>query len=200
MKVSVAFALIVVGCSLSFVRADHHEDEKEYPAALSFEMKTLDGEQVHLGEKYAGKVVVFVNVASKCGFTPQYTGLQGLHEKYAEQGLAIVGVPCNQFGKQEPGTAGEIAAFCEENYGVEFDMLAKVNVKANEDDQCPLYAYLTSEETNPEHGGDVKWNFEKFLVSRTGEVIGHYTSRVSPESEEFVEVIEAELAKPAPEE
>ena len=125
MKLCVALSLVVVGCSLSLARGDDHEGEKEYPAALSFEMETLTGEPVHLGEKYAGKVVVFVNVASKCGYTPQYTGLQGLHEKYAEQGLAIVGVPCNQFGRQEPGTADEIAEFCEENYGVEFDMLAR---------------------------------------------------------------------------
>lgn len=158
--------------------------------ALRFEMETLDGETVDLGEKYAGKVVLFVNVASKCGFTPQYEGLQDLHAKYAEQGLAIVGVPCNQFGWQEPGSSDEIRQFCSTKYGVEFDMLAKVDV--NGKDQCPLYAYLTNDSPFP---GKVKWNFGKFLVDRKGEVVARYGSRTAPSSVDLVADIERELAK-----
>nr|WP_197526374.1 glutathione peroxidase [Botrimarina colliarenosi] len=153
-------------------------------------METLDGEPVELAEKYAGKVVLFVNVASKCGFTKQYDGLQDLHAKYGDQGLVVVGVPCNQFGGQEPGTADEIAQFCSSTYGVEFDMLGKVEV--NGEGQCPLYAYLTKESPYP---GPIKWNFEKFLIGRDGEVTGRYASRVTPDSVELVADIEHELAK-----
>ncbi len=196
MKLAILLSLIVVAFAMTIVRAD--DTEKEYPPALSFTMQSLDGEEVHLGEKYFGKVVMFVNVASRCGYTPQYEGLQALHEKYGEQGLAIVGVPCNQFGGQEPGDATQIAEFCEKNYGVKFDMLAKVNVRADQDEQSPLYAFLTNEETNPQHAGNVKWNFEKFVVGRNGEVVGHFKSGVAPDSEKLVKVLESELKKPAP--
>lgn len=174
------------------------DDKEKLPAALNFTMKTLDGKKVNLAEKYKGRVVLLVNVASKCGYTRQYEGLQGLHEKYADKGLAVVGVPSNQFGGQEPGTAEEIAEFCESTYGVEFDMLEKVNVKASEEKQAPLYKYLTSEKTNPKHGGDIKWNFEKFLIDAEGNVIGHYRSKVEPDSEELVEAIEKALEKMKP--
>ncbi|QDT67296.1 Hydroperoxy fatty acid reductase gpx2 [Planctomycetes bacterium MalM25] len=160
------------------------------PAALDFSMETLHGEPVTLSEAYAGKVVLFVNVASKCGFTRQYEGLQELHARYGEQGLAIVGVPCNQFGGQEPGTADQIAEFCSATYGVEFDMLQKVDVKGAE--QCPLYAYLTGDSPYP---GKVKWNFEKFLVSKEGEVVGRFNSRVEPLGPELTMAIEKQLAK-----
>lgn len=160
------------------------------PAALAFDMETLDGEPVRLAEKYAGKVVLFVNVASKCGYTRQYTGLEALHDQFADRGLAIVGVPCNQFGGQEPGTAEEIAAFCSSTYGVEFDMLGKVDVKG--DSKCPLYAHLTGASPFP---GEVKWNFEKFLVSREGVVVNRYPSGTEPESPAVVADIERELAK-----
>jgi glutathione peroxidase len=195
MKIAVLCLLLVAMAAV--VRADDAAD-KDYPPVLDFTMQTLAGDDVHLGEKYAGKVVLLVNVASRCGYTPQYEGLQALHKKYGEQGLAVVGVPCNQFGKQEPGTADEIAAFCDKNYGVSFDMLAKVNVRADQDEQTPLYQYLTSEKTNPDHGGNVKWNFEKFLIARDGTIVGHYKSSVSPDSKQLVAAIESELAKPAP--
>jgi glutathione peroxidase len=123
--------------------------------------------------------------------TPQYKQLEELHEKYSEKGLAIVGVPCNQFGGQEPGTAEEIKSFCEKNYGVKFDMLAKVDV--NGKSQAELYKYLTSLETNPKGKGDVGWNFEKFVVDRKGNVIARFGSRTKPDSEEFVKVIEGAL-------
>jgi len=158
--------------------------------ALDFTMETLDGESVDLAEKYAGKVVLLVNVASRCGYTRQYEGLQELHARYADQGLAIVGVPCNQFGGQEPGTASEIAQFCESTYGVEFDMLGKV--KVNGPDACPLYAYLTSDSPYP---GKIGWNFEKFLVSKDGEVVSRYPSKVEPTGPELTADIERELAK-----
>ena len=160
------------------------------PAALNFTMKSLDGQDVELS-KYAGKVVVFVNTASKCGMTPQYKQLQELHEKYAGKGLAIVGVPCNQIGKQEPGTAAEIATFCEKNYGVEFDMLAKIDV--NGENQADLYKHLNSLDAKPKGAGDVRWNFEKFVLDRNGLVIARFGSRTKPDSDEFVKVIEGAL-------
>ena len=166
------------------------EDE---PKALKFKMKTLEGKEVSLEEKYLGKVVLFVNVASKCGLTPQYKKLQALHEKYADKGLAIVGVPCNQFGGQEPGTADEIATFCEKNYGVEFDMLEKVNV--NGDKACDLYKHLTSLDAKPAGKGKISWNFEKFLVDRKGNVVHRMSPRTSPDDEELVKAIETELVK-----
>lgn len=175
------------------------KSKEKVPAALDFKMKTLDGKKIHLADKYKDKVVMFVNVASRCGYTPQYEGLQKLHEKYGKKGLAIVGVPCNQFGSQEPGTSEQIAKFCETKYGVEFDMLAKVNVRADKEKQCKLYEHLTGEKTNPKHGGNVKWNFEKFLLNHKGEVIGHYRSKVAPDSKELVTAIEKALKDaPAP--
>lgn len=158
--------------------------------ALDFTMATIDGQTVDFAEKYADKAVLFVNVASKCGYTRQYEGLQDLHAQYGEQGLAIVGVPCNQFGGQEPGTADDIVQFCETKYGVEFDMLEKVEV--NGDGACPLYAYLTGDSPYP---GKINWNFEKFLVGKNGEVVGRYKSGVEPNSVELVADIERELAK-----
>ena len=158
--------------------------------ALAFTMETLDGQTVDLAERYAGKVVLFVNVASKCGYTRQYDGLQDLHARYADQGLAVVGVPCNQFGGQEPGSAEEIAQFCTNTYGVDFDMMAKVDV--NGADACPLYAYLTGQSPQP---GPIKWNFEKFLIGRNGEVVGRYKSGVEPTGVELIADIERALAQ-----
>lgn len=161
------------------------------PAALNFTMKTLDGEKVELS-KYKGNVVMFVNVASKCGRTPQYKQLQELHAKYGSKGLSIVGVPCNQFGGQEPGTEAEIAEFCQKNYGVEFDMLAKVDVKG--ETQSQLYAHLTKLDLAPTGKGDVKWNFEKFILDRSGTPIGRYGSKVKPDAKDIVTAIETALA------
>lgn len=159
---------------------------------LNQDMQTLDGKDVNLAEKYAGKVVLLVNVASKCGLTPQYEQLQALNDKYADEGLAIVGVPCNQFNGQEPGSAEEIAEFCSSKYGVTFDLLAKVDV--NGDTACPLYKSLTSEETNPKSPGKIGWNFEKFLFNRNGELVARFSPRTTPDSSEVVEAIEAQLA------
>lgn len=170
------------------------EAVKDAPPALAFSMKNIDGKSVDLSQ-YEGKVVLFVNVASRCGYTKQYTGLQQLHEKYAEKGLAVVGVPCNQFGAQEPGTNDEIKQFCSSKYSVTFDMLDKVNV--NDDGSgkaCPLYGYLTGVETKPAGKGKVKWNFEKFLLDRKGDVVGRFGSGVEPTSKELTEAIEKALA------
>jgi glutathione peroxidase len=166
--------------------------EEKVSGPLGFKMKGIDGKEVDLAQ-FKGKVVLFVNVASKCGYTGQYKGLQGLHEKYADKGLVIVGVPVNDFGKQEPGTDDEIAQFCSKNYGVKFTLLAKVPTVKDGAGQAPLYKFLTSKETNPKHGGAVKWNFTKFLVGRDGAVVGRYEPGVTPEA--MSKDVEAELAK-----
>jgi glutathione peroxidase len=168
------------------------EKEEKVGPALNFKMKSLDGKDVDLSQ-YQGKVVLMVNVASKCGLTPQYEQLEALHEKYADKGLVILGFPANEFGKQEPGTDAEIAEFCAENYGVKFDMFSKVVVKG--EGQCALYQFLTSKETNPKFAGPIKWNFEKFLVDRKGEVIARFAPPVTPDSDDVVAAIEAELEK-----
>jgi glutathione peroxidase len=168
------------------------EKKTEVPKSLSFKMNTLEGESVDLG-KYAGKVVVFVNVASKCGYTKQYAGLEKLYKTHKDKGLVIVGVPCNQFGAQEAGTNKEIRTFCTSNYDVTFDMLGKVDVKSGS--ACDLYKYLTAQETSPLGKGDVKWNFEKFVLDRKGNIVGRFASSVAPESKEFVSLIESALAK-----
>ena len=168
------------------------ETKAGVPAVLNFKMKNLAGKEVDLA-KYQGQVVLMVNTASRCGYTPQYKGLQELHKKYAEQGLAILGFPANDFGQQEPGSDEEIGAFCRKNYGVEFDMFSKIVVKGPE--QHALYKYLTSEETDPKFAGEVAWNFEKFLIGRDGQIVARFLSKVAPDSEEMTKAIEAELAK-----
>jgi glutathione peroxidase len=158
------------------------------PASLSFTMDSIDGKAVDLS-KYKGRVVLMVNVASQCGYTPQYEGLQDLHEKYTAKGLSILGFPSNDFGSQEPGSNSEIAQFCKQNYGVQFDMFSKIVVRGA--GQAPLYRYLT---THPRFRGDVSWNFEKFLIGRDGEVLGRFRSAVEPGSKEMTSAIEAALA------
>ena len=168
------------------------KEGKKASAALDFKMKSLAGKEVDLS-KYRGKVVMVVNVASKCGLTPQYGQLQALHEKYSEKGLAILGLPCNQFGQQEPGTADEIKQFCRLNYGVTFDLFAKIEV--NGDGACPLYKHLTALDTKPKGPGKISWNFEKFVVGRHGDVVARFAPATKPDAPEVLKVIEAELAK-----
>lgn len=167
-------------------------DKKAVAPALNFKMKRLDGKEADLSA-YQGKVVLIVNVASKCGLTPQYTKLQALHDKYAEKGLAILGFPCNQFLGQEPGSAADISKTCHDKYGVEFDMFSKIEV--NGDNRAPLYAFLTSKTTNPKYAGDITWNFEKFLINRQGEVVARFGPKVEPDATDVVEQIETELAR-----
>jgi glutathione peroxidase len=155
---------------------------------------TIDGKPSTLGE-HAGEVMLVVNVASKCGFTPQYEGLQALYEKYNDKGFTVMGFPCNQFLFQEKGSEEEIAQFCSATYGVSFPMFAKLKVKGKE--QHPLYAELTQATDANGKSGNVKWNFEKFLVNREGEVVGRFRSKVKPDDPEVVGAIESALANPA---
>ncbi|TWT32815.1 glutathione peroxidase [Blastopirellula retiformator] len=158
-------------------------------ALLEGEVKSLEGEKVDLS-KYKGKVVLVVNVASKCGKTPQYKPLQALYEKYHDQGLEVVGFPCNQFGGQEPGTLLEIREFCTDKYNVTFDMMEKIDVNGPE--TATIYKKLKSFPRDP---GDVKWNFEKFLIGRDGAVVERFRSPVEPDSADVVKKIETELKK-----
>ncbi len=157
-----------------------------------YTMRSIDGESVSL-KSYSGKVVLLVNVASRCGFTPQYTGLEALYEKYKDRGLVIVGVPANNFASQEPGTNEEIKKFCSMKYSVTFPMMAKVSVLG--DDQTPLYKFLTDKSTNPKVGGDIKWNFTKFLFDRNGKPVARFEPAVTPDSPEVQAAIESALGK-----
>ncbi|MGB8651578.1 MAG: glutathione peroxidase [Mycobacteriales bacterium] len=154
-------------------------------------LTTLDGRPASLSD-YKGDVLLVVNVASKCGFTPQYAGLESLFETYRDRGLQVLGFPCNQFLFQEPGGADEIAAFCSATYGVTFPMFEKVNVRGRK--QHPLFAELVKAKTADGKGGAVKWNFEKFLINREGEVVGRYRSKVEPQDPALVRDLEAALA------
>jgi glutathione peroxidase len=187
-------ALVGLAAVLTFACPTPADDQgaKNVPPVLNFDMKNLAGKDVKLSQ-YQGKVILMVNVASQCGYTPQYKGLEALHEKYAKEGLVVLGVPANDFGKQEPGSNDEIAKFCKTNYDVKFAMLAKVVVKG--DGQVPLYKFLTSKETNPRFGGPIKWNFTKFLINRQGEIVGRFEPAVKPESAEVTKAIEAALAQ-----
>lgn len=154
-----------------------------------FEVKTIEGKDITL-EAYKGKVILVVNVASKCGYTPQYEGLQAIYEKYKEDNFVILGFPANNFNGQEPGSNEEIKQFCTLEYGVEFPMFSKVSVKG--EDQAELFTYLTSQ-PNPDFEGEIKWNFEKFLIDRDGNLKRRFRSSVKPESEELVSAIKSEL-------
>ena len=152
---------------------------------------TLAGEQSSL-DGLRGKVVLAVNVASKCGLTPQYTGLEQLHETYADRGFSVVGFPCNQFLGQEPGTAEEIQEFCSTEYGVTFPLFEKIDV--NGEDRHQIYRELTQQPDAEGEAGDIKWNFEKFLIGRDGSVVARYRPQVEPDDPTIVEAIEKALA------
>ena len=151
---------------------------------------SLDGGRLDL-EQFAGKATLIVNVASRCGLTPQYAGLEELHERYKDRGFSVLGVPCNQFAGQEPGSPEEIATFCSTTYGVTFPLTEKVDV--NGPDRHPLYRELTETEDSEGEAGDVKWNFEKFLVAPDGQVVGRFRPMVAPDAPELVSAIEAVL-------
>ncbi len=152
----------------------------------------LDGTASSFRELAGGKTALIVNVASRCGLTPQYATLEQLHEKYADRGFTVIGVPCNQFGGQEPGTSKEIANFCSETYGVTFPMTEKVDV--NGTDRHPLYDVLTTHADAKGEAGDVQWNFEKFLVSPAGDVVARYRPGVLPDDSTVIEALEDQLA------
>ncbi|MBH1963039.1 MAG: glutathione peroxidase [Comamonadaceae bacterium] len=156
--------------------ADAHTNSKQFD---QFTVTTLEGQQLPLSD-LAGKVVLIVNTASACGFTPQFAGLQDLHAKYAPKGLAVLGFPCNQFGSQDPGSNAEIGAFCQKNYGVDFPMMSKIEV--NGASAAPLFKWLKSEAPGLLGSEAIKWNFTKFLVGRDGQVIRRYAPLDKPES------------------
>ncbi len=180
MRAQITLGVILVMATSMFAAAKFY----------SFTLPSLDGKPAPLSE-YKGKVVLVVNVASRCGFTPQYTALESVYEKYKDQGLVILGFPANNFGHQEPGTNEEIKTFCQSKYSVTFPMYSKVSVLG--DDQTPLYHYLTTE-ANPSVAGDIKWNFTKFLVDRQGNVVQRFESKVTPDSPEVTGAIEKLLA------
>lgn len=158
--------------------------------AHEFSHTTIDGAEQSLSA-YAGKAMLIVNVASQCGLTPHYEGMQKLWETYGERGFVVLGFPCNQFGRQEPGTEGQIKTFCETQFGVTFPMFAKLEV--NGPGRHPLYSWLTSQATKPDGSGDIKWNFAKFLVGPDGDVIARFAPTVSPTDPALVAAIEAAL-------
>lgn len=173
----------------SFAKIENKEKIK-MNSIYDFTVKDIDGEDLKL-EKFKGKVVLIVNVASKCGNTPQYEGLQKIYSKYKDQGFVILGFPANNFLGQEPGTNEEIKQFCTLNYNVTFPMFSKISVKGK--DIAPLYKYLTEKETNPEFAGKISWNFNKFLIDRNGKIVARFGSKVKPESEEIIGTIEKNL-------
>jgi glutathione peroxidase len=186
------FAVLVIALAApAFAIADDKKGDTPVGPALKFKMKSIDGKEVDLGH-YQGKVVLFVNVASQCGLTPQYAGLEKLFEKYEKDGFVIIGVPANQFGGQEPGSDAEIKEFCTSKYDVKFPMLSKVVVKG--EGIAPLYKYLTRE-AGEKFKGDINWNFEKFLVNRQGEVVARFAPTVKPDDKKVTTAIESEISK-----
>ncbi|MDQ3801189.1 MAG: glutathione peroxidase [Acidobacteriota bacterium] len=153
-------------------------------------MADIDGNNVNL-KKYKGNVLLVVNTASKCGFTPQYESLQAVYDKYKAEGFYVLGFPANNFSGQEPGTNEEIKEFCTSKYKVQFPMFAKISVKG--EDQHPLYQFLTGKQTNPNFAGDIKWNFNKFLIDRKGRVVARFDSKDKPDGEAVTQAIEKYL-------
>jgi glutathione peroxidase len=164
--------------------------ELKTKSVLDFKMKDIDGNDVKL-KKYKGNVLLVVNTASKCGYTPQYEGLQKIYDKYNARGFTVLGFPANNFREQEPDTNEKIKEFCTTKYKVTFPMFAKISVKG--EDQDPLYKFLTSKETNPNFAGDIKWNFNKFLIDRKGNVVARFDSKDTPDGEAVTAAIEKYL-------
>jgi glutathione peroxidase len=191
------FMILTVGLmffiSISANTACSNDNQKgvSMKSIYDFTVKDIDGKDVKL-EQFKGKAILIVNVASKCGFTSQYEGLQKIYLQYKDQGLVILGFPANNFMGQEPGTNEEIKQFCSLNYNVTFPMFSKISVKGK--DIAPLYKFLTEKETNPEFSGKISWNFNKFLIDRAGKIVARFGSRTKPESEEMIQAIEKALA------
>jgi glutathione peroxidase len=163
------------------------------PDLHGFNVKTIDGAEQRLGD-YKGKVLLIVNVASECGLTPQYEGLQKLHAELAPRGFAVLGFPCNQFGGQEPGSNADVKSFCTTNYGVTLPLFSKIEV--NGQGRAPLYSWLTSQLTKPDGPGDIKWNFAKFVVDRGGAVVGRFDPSTTPAAPELRAAIQKALDSP----
>lgn len=189
---SIAFANIFSLFILAaMTNSSNAEPSSEPDCAIDFKATSIDGAPVDLHD-YEGNVVLIVNVASRCGLTRQYEGLQAMFEKYQDQGFVILGFPCNQFGGQEPGTEAEIKAFCSSKYDVTFPMFSKVNV--NGADACDLYKSLTSADTEPAGAGPISWNFEKFLIGRDGQLLNRFSPRTAPYDDELVSAVESAIA------
>jgi glutathione peroxidase len=189
---SVFAVAVFVGAMVVHAAGARAEENPTKPTSLhDFTVKDIDGKSVDLS-KYKGKVVLLVNVASKCGNTPQYAQLEELFQKYGPQGLVVAGFPANDFGSQEPGTNEQIKEFCQSTYQVKFDMYAKIATKGA--DQAPLYKWLTDPATS-KFGGPITWNFAKFVIGKDGKIAGRFDPRTKPDDAEIVKLIEAELAK-----
>ncbi len=186
---SILFAITIFGASTIAMHAQAVNADKN---VLKNTVTTIEGQSIELS-KYEGKVVLIVNVASKCGLTPQYTKLQEIFDKYKDKGFVVLGFPCNQFGTQEPGSNEEIQKFCSSKYKVTFDLFDKVEV--NGSGAAPLYKQLTALDTKPKGAGVVKWNFEKFVLNRKGEVIGRFDPKVTPDNADLIALIEKSLAE-----
>ena len=159
-------------------------------SVYDFTMNSIDGEPTSLS-KFQGKVVLLVNVASRCGFTPQYSALEKVYEQYKDRGFVIIGIPANNFGGQEPGSNQEIKTFCSAKYNVTFPLMAKVSVKG--DDKTPLYQFLTDKSANPAVGGEIQWNFTKFLIAPDGHAVARFEPDITPDSPQVIAAIEKEL-------
>ena len=169
-----------------------HAQDKKPMSVLEYKVKDIDGKEVDLS-KFKGDVLLIVNTASNCGYTPQYKTLEAAYEKYKDKGFQVLAFPANEFGKQEPGSNAEIKTFCETKYHVTFPVFSKIVVKGEGSD--PLYQFLTSKDTNPKLAGDIKWNFTKFLVNRKGEVIARFEPADKPEGDKVTKAIETALAE-----
>jgi len=185
--------LLAAGLGLVPLAVAADEPTKKTTSVHEFKVQDIDDKQVSLTD-YKGEMLLIVNTASQCGYTPQYRGLGAIHEKYKGQGFKVLAFPANEFGNQEPGSNSEIKSFCATKYDVTFPLFSKVIVKG--EGIHPLYRYLTSPETNPKYSGDVAWNFAKFLVNRKGEVVARFGPGDEPQSDEVVKAIEAGLAEP----
>jgi glutathione peroxidase len=189
LKALLAAAPLVALFATLAIGAENGKADKSGP--LQFVVKDIDGKDVNLAD-YKGKVVMIVNVASKCGFTPQYKALEAVYEKYKDQGFVIIGFPANNFKSQEPGSNEEIKQFCSDKYNVTFPMMSKISVKG--DDKAPLYKFLTEEPTAGDFKGDISWNFNKFLVDRNGQVFARFASPTKPDDAQVTGAIEKALA------
>lgn len=188
----VGVALTAAAYSFGLILNPSPSDPPKERSMYEFTMKDIDGNDVKL-EKYKGSVLMLVNVASKCGLTPQYTALQATYEKYKDKGFVVLGFPANNFMGQEPGSEKEIKEFCQLKYDVTFPMFSKISVKGS--DQHPLYTFLTHKDTNPGFEGDITWNFEKFLTDKNGKVVARFSPSTVPDDPGVVKAIEAELAR-----
>jgi len=185
-------ALALLGSAALLWAEEPAPSTQPVKSALDFTVNDIDGHPVDLA-KYRGQVILMVNVASKCGNTPQYEPLEAMYQKYKDRGLVILGFPANNFGQQEPGSDEQIKEFCSSTYDVKFPMFSKISVKG--DDIAPLYQYLIRQPTAPQPAGDITWNFEKFLIGRDGQVIARFSPKTQPNDPAVVQAVEAELGK-----